>query len=269
MTHRDKLKSAKRIVIKVGSSSLSFPNGRMNFFRMEKITRVVAHITNSGKEVLLVSSGALAVGAGRMGHDRRPDSLAKEQALAAVGQAELMRLYQKFFDEYDYIVAQILLTRDGIDDPKRRKNAVNTLNALLEDHVIPIINENDTVATEEIEFGDNDTLSAKVATMMNADLLIVLSNIDGLYDGDPADQEKVKVISEVTDIDKISDCAGSSSSSFSTGGMVTKIEAARWCCSHGIDMAIVNGSDPASILKLLDGKEIGTLFVSSEVELTS
>ncbi len=269
MTHREKLKAAKRIVIKVGSSSLSFPNGRMNFFRMEKITRVLAHITNSGKEVLLVSSGALAVGAGRMGYEKRPDALAKEQALAAIGQAELMRLYQKFFDEYDYIVAQILLTRDGIDHPQRRKNAINTLNALLEDRVIPIINENDTVSTEEIEFGDNDTLSAKVATMMDADLLIMLSNIDGLYDGDPSENEGSKIISEVTDIDKISNCAGTSNSSFGTGGMITKIQAARWCCSHGIDTAIVNGNEPEAVLKLLDGKQVGTLFVSSEVEFSS
>ncbi len=185
MTHRKNLKKKKKIVVKVGTSLLAYENGKINLHRMEKLVRVLADLHNSGREVVLVSSGAVGVGVGMIGFTGKPDTLVKKQALAAIGQVGLIRLYQKFFDEYSKTVAQVLLTRDGIENSLRRKNARNTLNQLIEMGIVPVVNENDTVSTHEIEFGDNDTLSASVATLIQADLLLILTDTDGVFTADP------------------------------------------------------------------------------------
>jgi glutamate 5-kinase len=177
MIHRERLKDKKRIVIKIGSSSLTHAGGQLNLLRIEKLVRVITDLSNSGKEVILVSSGAIATGAGKMGFDKKPENKIKKQALAAIGQAELIKIYDKFFEEYNKTVAQILLTKDGLENSVRKQNAVNTLEELVKMGIVPVINENDTVSTDEIEFGDNDTLSAIVATLIRADLLILLSDI--------------------------------------------------------------------------------------------
>ena len=261
MKTRDYLKKSKRIVIKIGTSTLTYPNGKLNFQRIELLARVISDIQARGKEMLIVSSGAIAVGAGRLGLREKPVGLADKQALAAVGQAELIKIYQKFFNEYHQFVAQVLLTKDGIINQVRRTNAKNTLNTLIAMNIIPIINENDTVATDEIEFGDNDTLSAFVSELVDADLLIMLSDIDGLYSADPradASAEIISLVEEITpDLDNIATGAGSS---FGTGGMITKIAAAKVCREAGIDAIITNGSNPRVIYDLINGEETGTLF---------
>ncbi len=247
--------------MKIGTSTLSYPNGKLNFQRIELLARVISDVQARGKEVLIVSSGAIAVGAGRLGLHEKPAALADKQALAAVGQAELIKIYQKFFDNYHQFVAQVLLTKDGIVNPIRRTNARNTLNTLITMGIIPIINENDTVATDEIEFGDNDTLSAFVADLVDADLLIMLSDIDGLYSADPranASAEIISLVEEITpELDNIATGAGSS---FGTGGMITKITAAKVCRDSGIDAIITNGSNPRVIYDVINGEETGTLF---------
>jgi glutamate 5-kinase len=263
MNDRSKLKNRGRIVIKVGTSTISFENGRMNFTRLEKITMVLSDIINSGREVVLVSSGAIGVGAGRLKMEVPPDALVARQALAAIGQAELIRIYQKFFDEYNQMVAQVLLTRDGLDDEIRAGNAKNTLNELLRMKIIPIVNENDTVSTAELQFGDNDTLSAKVAALIEADLLIILSDIDGLYTGDPKNGGDAEIIRTVTEITpEIENFAEGSTSSFTKGGMKTKINAARICMASGVDVVIINGSDPSTIHSVFAGEETGTYFIA-------
>jgi glutamate 5-kinase len=265
MEHRSQLKNQNKIVIKVGTSSLTHSNGKLNLMRIDKMVRVIVDIHNTGKHVILVSSGAIATGAAKMGIDKKPTDKIKKQALAAIGQAELINIYNKFFEEYNKTVAQILLTRDGIEDPTRRKNAENTINELLSMGIIPIINENDTVSTHEIEFGDNDTLSAMVSSLINADLLILLSDIDGMFTGDPKVDDSAKLISKVMDLTKdLESYIFEHRSAFGTGGMASKIVAARHCLEHGIDMVITNGYDPSIIFDVLDGKEVGTLFVSKD-----
>lgn len=257
----------QKIVVKIGTSTLTFPNGKINFHRIELIARVLSHIQASGRRVLLVSSGAIAVGAGRLNLTQKPSNLVEKQALAALGQADLIRIYQKFFDEYHQNVAQVLLTKDGIVNPTRRKNARNTLNALLDMNIIPIINENDTVTTDEIEFGDNDTLSAYVAQLVSADLLIMLSDIDGLYTSDPNRDNGAKIIRTVDDITpELESMATGKGSSFATGGMVTKIAAARICRDSAIDVVLTNGENPAILHDVLEGKEVGTLFWFGKVK---
>jgi glutamate 5-kinase len=261
MSIRKELRNKKKIVVKIGSSTLTYPSGKLNFQRIEKLARVLSQIQASGKNVLLVSSGAIAVGAGRLGLDKKPEKLADKQALAAVGQAELIKIYQKFFDEYHQKVAQVLLTKDGIVNPVRKTNARNTLNALLDMQIIPIINENDTVATDEIEFGDNDTLSAYVATLVEADLLIMLSDIDGLYSSDPRTDKDATIISVVNEITpELERIAAGKGTSFGTGGMITKLAAAKICKDHSIDVVITNGATPEVIYNILEGEETGTLF---------
>jgi len=265
MNIREKLKYTERIIVKVGTSTLSFPNGKMNYSRMEKLAMILSELVSCEKEIVLVSSGAVGVGAGRLKMQEPPEALVPRQALAAIGQVELIRIYQKFFDEYNQMVAQVLLTRDGLDDEIRRNNARNTMNELLKMKIIPIINENDTVSTAEIQFGDNDNLSAKVAVLLNASLLIMLSDIDGLFSGDPKKDESAKIISVVHKFDdEIEQFAIHSPSTFSRGGMATKIQAARYCTDNGVDVAIINGNDPVNIHRILSGKEIGTLFLSSK-----
>jgi glutamate 5-kinase len=263
MDYRDVLKNKHRIVVKIGTSSLSYPNGRMNFKSIEKLAYVLSAIRGTGTQVLLVTSGAIGVGAGRLGLTERPRELDKKQALAAVGQAELMRIYQKFFEEYNQTVAQVLLTKDVVTIHSRNQNAKRTLMKLLDMNIIPIINENDTIATNEIEFGDNDTLSATVAALVGADLLVILSDIDGLYSADPRTEVSAEIIHSVLEITpELEQLATGAGSSFSTGGMVTKISAAKICLKDGIDCLITSGSDPAIIFDILQGKEVGTHFVA-------
>jgi glutamate 5-kinase len=265
MDYREVLKNKHRIVVKIGTSSLSYPNGRMNFHSMEKLAYVLSALRRQDVQVLLVTSGAIGVGSGRLGLTKRPHELPKKQALAAVGQAELMKIYQRFFEEYNQIIAQVLLTKDVVEIPSRNQNARSTLMRLLDMDIIPIINENDTIATNEIEFGDNDTLSAIVASLVSADLLIMLSDIDGLYNADPRTKQSAEIIHSVLEItpelEKLA--SGGAGSSFSTGGMVTKISAAKICLHDGIDCLIASGTDPAILFDVLAGKEVGTHFVAN------
>jgi glutamate 5-kinase len=255
------MKDKRRIVFKIGTSTLTHPNGLLNLQRIEKLATVLTDLRNRGKEVLLVTSGAIGVGASKIGLERRPENLAEKQALAAIGQAQLMKIYQRFFNTYNQVVAQILITKDNVTVPDRRENAQNTLNELLRMGIIPIINENDTVATDEIEFGDNDSLSAYVAELISADLLVLLTDIDGLYTADPRKDADAVLIPLVTDIsEEIESIATGAGSRFGTGGMSTKITAAKICMEAHIDTLIINGDDPYSIYKIVDGEAIGTLF---------
>lgn len=255
------LKNAKRVVVKVGTSTLTHKTGMLNIRRIEALVKVLSDLKNSGKEIVLVTSGAIGVGVGKLSLQSRPDDMPTKQACAALGQSELMYVYDKYFSEYNHNAAQVLLTRDTIEDDDRKNNVVNTLQRLLELKVIPIVNENDTVSTEEIEFGDNDTLSAIVSKLIDANLLIIMSDIDGLYDKDPHKCEDALLLNEVNEIDdKIISLAGGKGSSLGTGGMITKIHAAQICMKSNIPMYIVNGNNPKNIYKLLDNKNIGTLF---------
>jgi len=268
MDYRKVLKNKKRIVVKIGTSSLSYPNGRMNFHCIEKLAYVLSAIRRQGIQVILVTSGAIGVGAGRLGLTERPVELSKKQALAAVGQADLMKIYQKFFEEYNQTVAQVLLTKDVVTVPSRNKNSKRTLIKLLEMDIIPIVNENDTIATNEIVFGDNDTLSATVAVLVDADLLVMLSDIDGLYSADPRIESSARIIHSVSEITpELEQLAAGAGSSFSTGGMITKISAARICLKAGIDCIITNGSDPAVVFDILQGTEVGTHFIARNEKL--
>ena len=268
MDYRSVMKNKQRIVVKVGTSSLSYPNGRMNFHSIEKLAYVLSAIRQQGIQVILVTSGAIGVGAGRLGLTHRPKELARKQALAAVGQAELIKIYQKFFEEYNQTVAQVLLTKDVVEIPSRNQNAKRTLIKLLEMDIIPIINENDTIATYEIEFGDNDTLSAYVASLIDADLLVMLSDIDGLYSADPRTEMSAEIIHSVLEITpELEQLASGAGSSFSTGGMVTKIAAAKICTKDGIDCIISSGADPAIIFDILNGKNVGTHFVAANIKM--
>ncbi len=259
---RAMLKNKKRIVVKIGTSSLSYSNGRLNFQRIEKLAYVLSAIRRKGIQVTLVSSGAIGVGAGRIGMSERPVNLAQKQALAAIGQAELIKIYQKFFSDYSQIVAQVLLTKDVLNNSVRHHNARSTIERLLQMEIIPIINENDTISTYEIEFGDNDTLSAIVAKLIQADLLIMLSDIDGLYSADPRITDNAEIIHTVTEITpELEKLANGAGTSFSTGGMITKLAAAKICHEENIDVVITNGNVPEIIFNVLEGKEVGTHFV--------
>ncbi len=260
--YRESLKHKKRIVVKIGTSSLSYPNGRLNFQRIEKFAYILSSLRRKGVQVILVSSGAIGVGAGRLGMNEKPVELSKKQALAAVGQAELIKIYQKFFNDHNQIVAQVLLTKDVINNPVRYRNARSTIGRLLEMDIIPIINENDTISTYEIEFGDNDTLSAVVAKLIQSDLLIMLSDIDGLYSADPRISDNAEIIHTVKEITPILEkLANGAGTSFSTGGMKTKLAAARMCIEKNIDTVITNGSVPENIFSIMEGKEVGTHFL--------
>ncbi len=263
MTHRKYLKKKKKIVVKVGTSLLAYDNGKINLQRMEKLVRVLADLHNSGKEVILVSSGAVGMGVGMIGFEEKPDELVKKQALAAIGQVGLIRLYQKFFDEYNKTVAQVLLTKDGIENSLRRKNARNTLNELLKMGIVPVVNENDTVITDEIEFGDNDTLSAAVATLVHAELLLILTDTDGVFTADPHIHQSAQKVPKVMNAsDDLKDVDLNGSSKMGSGGMVSKIAAAELCREHNVDVVIADGTNPSTILEVLEGKDLGTFFVS-------
>jgi glutamate 5-kinase len=259
------LQNAKRIVIKVGTSTLAHSTGKLNLNRMEQLVRQLVDLQNQGREVVLVTSGAVGIGLGRLGFSERPASIVERQAVAAVGQGLLMQVYEKFFSEYGQIVAQILLTRNDISDRKRYLNARNTILTLLKYGVTPIINENDTVATEELKIGENDTLSALVAGLIEADLLILLSDIDGLYTADPKKNPDATLISTVTEIDtKVLKMAGGAGSELGTGGMLTKLEAAKMATAAGTTMVLMNGKNPMQIQNVFQGSPVGTVFLSSQ-----
>ena len=251
-----------RIVIKVGTSTLTHQNGSINIRRIENLCKVISDLKNAGLEVILVSSGAIAMGVGKLGLKQKPQDIPSKQACAAIGQCELMYIYDKLFQEYNHTVAQILMTGVDFENAERYENFKNTLDRLLEFGVLPIINENDTIATSEIKVGDNDTLSAITAVGAHADLLILLSDIDGLYTADPHKVSDATLIPQVTEItDEIRELAGTAGTSLGTGGMVTKLHAAELCMNAGIDMMIANGSNPTVLYDIFDGKAVGTRFV--------
>lgn len=255
------LSDANRVVIKVGTSTLTHKTGMLNIRRIEWLVKVLSDLKNSGKEVILVSSGAIGVGVGKLALANRPTDIPTKQACAALGQIELMSAYDKYFSEHNHNVAQVLLTRDVIENESRKTAAINTFKRLLELKAVPIVNENDTVTSEDLEFGDNDTLSAIVSELVEADVLIILSDIDGLYDKDPKQNKDATLISVVNEIDdNVTALAGGKGSSLGTGGMVTKLSAAAICMNASIPMYIINGENPNNIYDLWDNKNVGTLF---------
>ncbi len=250
-----------RVVIKVGTSTLTHQNGNINIRRIENLCKVISDLKNAGLEIIFVSSGAIAMGVGKLGLSKKPQDIPSKQACAAIGQCELMYTYDKLFQEYNHTVAQMLMTGADFENEERHTNFDNTLNRLLEFGVLPIINENDTIATSEIKVGDNDTLSAIIATSANADLLILLSDIDGLYTADPRKDEDASLIPVVNEItEDIMNLAGTAGTSRGTGGMITKLNAAQICMDAGIDMIISNGSNPEVLYDIFDGKSVGTRF---------
>ena len=250
-----------RIVIKIGTSTLAHPTGHLNIRRVEQLCKIMSDIKNAGHELILVSSGAIGMGVGKLGLRERPKDIPSKQAAAAVGQCELMYTYDKLFSEYHHTVAQLLITGDDTTNDTRRFNFTNTLNRLLELGALPIIHENDTVATDEIVIGDNDTLAAIVARSVHAEMLILLSDIDGLYTADPHTHPEAKLLHHVTGIDDhIREIAGISSSTQGTGGMVTKLHAADICLGCGCKMVIANGNNPGNLYDILEGKTVGTTF---------
>lgn len=257
--------SKKRIVIKIGTSTLAHKTGRLNIRRMENLVKVIADLQNGGRQVTLVSSGAIGLGMSKLGLQSRPTETRLKQACAAVGQCELMYIYDKLFGEYNLTVAQLLLTKYNIDSP-RRQNVVNTFEQLLSRNVIPVVNENDTVAIDELEleFGENDTLAAHVALLCKADMLVILSDIDGFYDSNPKLDPNAKLIPVVNEInDDIRQLAGGAVSGLGTGGMITKLNAAEMTMAEGIDTVLLNGRNPKILYDLFDGKQVGTIFTQS------
>ena len=255
-----------RIVIKIGTSTLAHPTGHLNIRRVEELCKIISDIKNSGHEVIMVSSGAIGMGVGKLGLISRPSDIPTKQAAAAVGQCELMYTYDKLFSEYNHTVAQLLITGDDVQNETRHDNFSNTLNRLLELGALPIINENDTVSTKEIVIGDNDTLAAIVAESVKADKLVLLSDIDGLYTADPHTNPDARLIPVIWSIDdSIMALAGGSNGNQGTGGMVTKLQAAKICMSCGCDMVIANGSNPANLYDILDGKSVGTTFTGEKL----
>lgn len=251
-----------RIVVKVGTSTLAHPTGRLNIQRVEMLVKVLSDLKNAGHEMVLVSSGAIGMGVGKLMLPGKPTDMPTKQAAAAVGQCELMYTYDKLFTEYNHTVAQILLTGEDIEDEKRRHNCENTLRRLIELGALPIINENDTVATEQIEIGDNDTLAAIVGRSVEADLIILLTDIDGLFTADPHKDPNGKLIPKVEEITpEIMQLAGGAGTRQGTGGMTTKLLAAQIATTAGCDMIIANGEKPEILYKIIDGEAVGTRFV--------
>lgn len=269
MNLRERLKDKRRIVIKVGSSSLTHEEtGALNLTKLEILIREIADLHNMGKEVVLVSSGAIAVGRRAANLKEKPEKISEKQACAAVGQARLMMIYQKLFLEYNQLAAQILMTKNTVMNNLSRMNALNTFRELLKMGAIPIVNENDTVSTYEMQFGDNDTLSAIVAALIEADLLILLSDIDGLFTDDPNQNAHAKFIDVVEELDQtLFDMGkGTTGSSVGTGGMATKLTAAKLATEAGADMVIANGEDFHVIHKIVQGRKHGTLFLAHPKE---
>jgi glutamate 5-kinase len=252
-----------KIVVKVGTSTLAHSTGCINIRHVEELCKVLSDLKNAGHEIILVSSGAIGMGIGKLSLKEKPSDMPTKQAAAAVGQCELMYAYDKLFSEYNHTVAQILVTGLDLEDPTRYHNIKNTMNRLLELNVLPIINENDTVNTDEISVGDNDTLGAIVAVSMSADMLVLLSDIDGLYTADPHKDAGAKLIDTITEITpEIEALGGKSRSGLGTGGMATKLSAAKKCIACGTDVVIANGSAPSVLYDIVDGKNVGTRFIS-------
>lgn len=268
---RNKLKNAKRVVIKVGTSTLIYPNGNINLNAIDQLAFTLTDLRNQGKEIILVSSGAIGVGLHKMKLDKRPPTIPEQQAIAAVGQAELINIYNHRFITYGQQIAQLLLTRDVIEFPESRNNVKNTVEQLLKMNIIPIINENDTVAVDELDhltkFGDNDQLSAIVSQLINADTLIMLSDIDGFFSDNPSTNKKATLFSEINYInDELLTLAGGKGSRFGTGGMYSKLKAADRILAQNSSMVLANGKQPTIIFDILKGENIGTLFTLKEEE---
>ena len=253
-------KTIRRLVVKVGTSTLTYATGNINFRRLGRLVETLSDVANSGIQVVLVSSGAIAVGVGKLGLPARPADIPGRQAAAAVGQSELMFLYDKLFSEYSKTPAQMLLTGSDIADPERRAHLVNTFEQLLSFGALPIVNENDSVSVEEILHGDNDCLSAEVAALIGADALVILTDIDGLYDSDPRENPQARRISVVETM------AGGAGSARGTGGMTTKLRAAKLATAAGADTYIINGASCENLYTLLEGRDIGTLFCAAKEE---
>lgn len=263
----------QRIVVKVGTSTLTRDNGSMNLRAIDRLAMVLADLHGQGHQIILVSSGAIGVGVGKLGLGQRPAELRVKQAVAAVGQCELMHIYDKFFGEYGATVAQILLTDEDVDDPRRAEHLENTFDALLELGCIPVVNENDSVSSAEIEtgqarvLGDNDTLSAIVARLCRADLLVLLSDIDGLYDKDPHKYPDARLVERVTAVtDELRASAGGAGTARGTGGMQTKLDAAALAMAAGVDMVIANGASPEKLYDIAAGAAVGTRFCAKRKE---
>ena len=265
---REALKKAKRIVIKVGTSTITYTNGKRNFSQIDRLAREISDLQNQGKEMILVTSGAVAVGVDRMGLPGKPKTIPGKQAAAAVGQGVLMHTYEKFFADYGQIVAQVLITKTEAIDRHRYTNTRNTFMELMRQRVIPIVNENDVVALDELKIGDNDNMSALVAGIVDADLVIILSDVDGLYTANPQTHPDAVIVSEVVEFTpEIEASAGGVGSARGTGGMATKIQAAKAATSSGIHLVIASGTEKNAITRVLQGEELGTLFVSRENRL--
>ena len=253
-----------RIVIKIGTSTLTHRTGNLNIRRVETLCKVISDIKNAGHEIILVSSGAIGMGVGKLGLSAKPEDVPSKQAVAAVGQCELMYVYDRLFDKHHHTVAQILIAGTDLENEKHRENFSNTINRLLEYRALPIINENDTIATEEIVIGDNDRLGAVVAKSVSADELILLSDIEGLYTADPRKDKNASLITEVSEItDEIHSLASGKGTVLGTGGMVTKIQAAEICMASSITMVIANGAEPENLYDIIEGKPVGTRFLPS------
>ena len=268
MNTREQIKDAKRIVVKVGTSTLLYPNGKINLYRIEHLARELSDLASQGREIILVTSGAIGAGMVRMGLSERPDSMQEKQALASVGQVLLMHLYDKFFTEYGQVAGQVLLTKENFANHNQYINARNTLMTMLKNGIIPVINENDAVTVAEVKIGDNDTLSATVAAIVDADVLIILSDIDGVYDANPQTHPEAKLLSEIAEItSSVEAMAGGAGSSVGTGGMATKIEAAKIATAAGVTMFIASGGENGMISRILDGEDVGTVFPPKDAHL--
>ena len=258
-------RDSQRIVVKVGTSTLTHATGHLNLRRIEKIVKVLSDMQNSGIRVVLVSSGAVSAGVAKAGLGHIPSTPEEKQAMAAIGQSELMKIYDRFFSDFGQTVGQILMTKDVLTNPDRRAAAENTFNRLLQMRCIPIVNENDSVSTDELtKFGGNDILSAHVAKLCRADVVLNLSDVDGLYDSDPRTNPDAKLISRVDRIDEIMDLAGGAGTDRGTGGMIAKLQAAKLVVDEGIPMFIMNGHDPELLYTLLDGGHVGTYFTAKK-----
>lgn len=265
---RKSLENAKRIVVKVGSSTITYPNGKRNFSQIDRLARELSDLQNQGKEMILVSSGAVAVGVDRLGLPEKPKTVPGKQAAAAVGQGVLMHTYEQIFADYGQTVAQVLITKTEAVDRHHYTNTRNTFMELLRQRVIPVVNENDVVALDELKIGDNDNMSALVAGIIDADLVIILSDIDGLYTANPQTHPEAKLVPVVTEITpEVEASAGGAGSTRGTGGMATKIQAAKAAVSSGIDLVICSGTEKNAISRILQGENIGTLFISKENHL--
>lgn len=270
MNRTESLQNTKKIVIKVGTRLLTYETGKLNLGIMERLVREISDLKNQGRDVVLVSSGSVGAGMGRLGLKRKPVSVQERQAVAAVGQGLLIQFYEKMFAEYGHMVAQILLTREDMNNRTRYINSRNTLLHLLKFNVVPIVNENDTISTEEIEFGDNDRLSAMVAALIDSDLLIILTDIDGLYTANPKVDPEASCISLVEEITpEIKKVAGKTEEMLAKGGMTTKVEAAEIAMAAGVDMIIANGNRPSIVRRILEGEQTGTYFCSQQGPLRS